>query len=88
MHYGVVQYANHFKVPGKKRFTWGTSEDGLFWAPILSDKGMPYIELQSGRFRTQGIVSFVDPHFFEEWDEWWHPIARARASCQIQDPLR
>ncbi|MGQ9479766.1 MAG: DUF5107 domain-containing protein, partial [Thermoproteota archaeon] len=76
MRYGVVQYANHFKVPGKKRFTWGTSEDGLFWAPLLSDKGIPYIELQSGRFRTQGIVGFVDPHFFEEWEEWWYPIAR------------
>ena len=75
-HYGVLQHANHFKVPGKKRFTWGTSEDGLFWTPILSDKGMPYIELQSGRFRTQGIVGIVDPHFFEEWDEWWYPIAK------------
>lgn len=74
-HYGVVQHANHFKVPGKKRFTWGTSEDGLFWAPILSDRGMPYIELQSGRFRTQGIVGFVDPFFFESWEEWWYPIS-------------
>ena len=75
-HYGVLQHANHFKVPGKKRFTWGTSEDGLFWTPILSDKGMPYIELQSGRFRTQGIVGLVDPHFFEEWEEWWYPVPK------------
>ncbi len=75
---GVVQYANHFQVPGKKRFTWGTSEDGLFWAPILSDKGIPYIELQSGRFRTQGIVEFIDPHFYEEWKEWWYPISKIR----------
>ncbi|MBO3803607.1 MAG: DUF5107 domain-containing protein [Candidatus Brockarchaeota archaeon] len=73
---GVVHYANHHVVPGKKRFTWGTSEDGLFWAPILSDKGVPYIELQSGRFRTQSIVEFIDPHFSEEWVEWWYPIAK------------
>jgi len=73
---GVVQYANHFQVPGKKRFTWGTSDDGLFWAPILSDKGIPYIELQSGRFRTQSIVEFIDPHFYEEWREWWYPISK------------
>ena len=78
MERGVVQYANHFQVPGKKRFTWGTSEDGLFWAPILSDKGIPYIELQSGKFRTQGIVEFIDPHFYEEWREWWYPIAKIR----------
>jgi hypothetical protein len=37
---------------GVKKF-----EDGLFWAPILSDKAIPYIELQSGRFRTQSIVN-------------------------------
>jgi tetratricopeptide (TPR) repeat protein len=76
MHYGVVQYANHFKIPGKKRFTWGTSEDGLFWAPILSDKGVPYIELQSGKYRTQSIVGFVDPHYFDEWEEWWYPVPK------------
>jgi len=74
-HYGVVQHANHFKVPGKKRFTWGTSEDGLFWASVLSDKGVPYIELQTGKYRTQQIVGFVDPHFYDEWREWWYPIA-------------
>lgn len=73
---GVAHYANHHIVPGKKRFTWGTSEDGLFWAPILSDRGIPYIELQSGRFRTQSIVEFIDPHFSEEWKEWWYPIAK------------
>ncbi|TLN12942.1 DUF5107 domain-containing protein, partial [bacterium] len=73
---GLVQYANHFVVPGKKRFTWGTSEDGRFWTPILSDKGMPYIELQSGRFRTQGIVEFIEPQFSEEWSERWYPIAK------------
>ncbi len=72
---GVVVHANHFRVPGKKRFTWGASDDGLFWAPILSDKGLPYVELQTGRFRTQDIVEFADPHLFEEWKEWWYPIA-------------
>jgi tetratricopeptide (TPR) repeat protein len=74
--YGLVQHANHFKVPGKKRFTWGTSEYGLLWAPILSDRGIPYIELQSGKYRTQSIVGFVDPHYFDEWEEWWYPIAK------------
>jgi hypothetical protein len=75
LRYGVVQHADHYKVPGKKRFTWGTSEDGLFWAPVLSDKGIPYIELQTGKYRTQGIVGSIDPHFYDEWREWWYPIA-------------
>jgi tetratricopeptide (TPR) repeat protein len=75
LRYGVVQHADHYRVPGKKRFTWGTSEDGLFWAPVLSDKGIPYIELQTGKYRTQGIVGSIDPHFYDEWREWWYPIA-------------
>lgn len=73
---GVVQYANHFKVTGKKRFTWGTGEDGLLWVPIFSDNGLPYIELQSGRFRTQGIIEFIKPHFLDKWQEFWYPIAK------------
>jgi len=73
---GVVQYANHFKVAGKKMFTWGTSGDGLFWVPVFSDDGFPYIELQSGRFRTQGIVEFIEPHFLDQWEEIWYPIAK------------
>lgn len=73
---GVVHHANHFQVLGKKRFTYGSCDEGLVHAPARSDKGIPYIELQSGRFRSQGIVEFIDPHFFEEWREWWYPIAK------------
>ena len=71
---GVVHVADHNIIPGKKFFTWGTSENGLFWKDILSDKGIPYIEIQSGRFLTQGIVEFVNPLAFESWTEYWYPV--------------
>jgi len=71
---GVVHHAAHNTVPGKKFFTWGTSDDGLFWNEVLSDKGLPYIEIQSGRFLTQGIVEFIEPLTFESWKEYWYPI--------------
>jgi tetratricopeptide (TPR) repeat protein len=71
---GVVHVADHNIVPGKKFFTWGTSESGLFWADLLSDRGIPYIEIQSGRFLTQGIVEFINPLTFEAWTEHWYPV--------------
>jgi len=71
---GVVHVADHNLVPGKKFWTWGVSEDGLFWKDLLSDKGIPYIEIQSGRFLTQGIVELIDPLRFESWTEFWYPV--------------
>jgi len=71
---GVVHVADHNIIPGKKFFTWGTSENGLFWKNLLSDRGIPYIEIQSGRFLTQGIVEFVNPLTFETWTEYWCPV--------------
>ncbi|MEM2434620.1 MAG: DUF5107 domain-containing protein [Candidatus Bathyarchaeia archaeon] len=71
---GLVHVANHNVVPGKKFWTWGVSEDGLFWRDMLSDKGIPYIEIQSGRFLTQGIVELANPLRFESWIEYWYPV--------------
>ncbi|MEM3546799.1 MAG: DUF5107 domain-containing protein [Candidatus Bathyarchaeia archaeon] len=71
---GLVHYADHNIIPGKKIFSWGLSEDGLFWKDLLSDKGIPYVEIQSGRFLTQGIVELIDPLNFESWEEYWYPV--------------
>ena len=71
---GVVHVADHNLVPGKKFFTWGVSEDGLFWKDLLSDKGISYIEMQSGRFLTQGIVELLNPLTSDSWIEYWYPI--------------
>ena len=71
---GVVHVADHNIIPGKKLFTWGTSKSGLFWKNLLSDRGIPYVEMQSGRFLTQGIVEFINPLTFETWTEYWYPV--------------
>ncbi|MEM1601951.1 MAG: DUF5107 domain-containing protein [Candidatus Bathyarchaeia archaeon] len=75
---GLVHVADHNIVPGKKFWTWGVSEDGLFWRDVLSDKGIPYIEIQSGRFLTQGIVELANPLSFESWTEYWYPVRGLR----------
>ena len=73
-HRGVIHYADHHMIPGKKIFTWGTSKDGLFWKDLLSDKSIPYIEIQSGRFLTMKMIEFIDPLAFDRWKEYWYPV--------------
>ncbi|GEM_PF-5600351 len=46
----------------------------MFWKDLLSDRGIPYVELQSGRFLTQGIVGLANPLSFESWTEYWYPV--------------
>ncbi|MBC7330482.1 DUF5107 domain-containing protein [bacterium] len=72
--FGVVHFANRFDAIGKKFFTWGSADDGLIWADILSDGDGPYCEIQSGRFKDQSTYDFLLPHFRESWRELWYPI--------------
>ncbi len=71
---GTVHFASRFDAVGKKFFTWGTADDGLIWAEILSDGDGPYCEIQSGRFKDQSTYDFLLPHSREKWREVWYPI--------------
>jgi len=72
--YGVLHYANRFEVQGRKLWTWGTSEHGTWWIKLLSDKGEPYCEIQSGRFVHQGVHRLMPPRAVETWNEAWFPV--------------
>ncbi|MBC7328148.1 DUF5107 domain-containing protein [bacterium] len=72
--FGTVHYASRFDAVGKKFFTWGSADDGLIWAEILSDEDGPYCEIQSGRFKDQSTYDFLLPHFRESWRELWYPV--------------
>lgn len=47
---GMLHVANHHIVPGKKQWTWGTSDFGRAWDRQLTDADGPYIELMCGAF--------------------------------------
>lgn len=47
---GMIHIANHHHVPGKKQWTWGTSDFGQAWDRQLTDEDGPYIELMCGAF--------------------------------------
>lgn len=59
---GMLHVANHHLVPGKKQWTWGTSEFGQAWDRQLTDADGPYIELMCGAFTdNQPDFSWIMP---------------------------
>lgn len=71
---GVVSYANHHQLPGKKAWTWGYGGFGTLHQADLTDDDGPYNEVQTGPLLTQGEVGRLDPCEAVEWQEWWYPI--------------
>ena len=71
---GVVSYANHQQVPGKKAWTWGQGGFGKMHQMDLTDDDGPYNEVQTGPLLTQGEVGRLDPSEAVEWQEWWYPV--------------
>ncbi|MCP5517872.1 MAG: DUF5107 domain-containing protein [Verrucomicrobiales bacterium] len=71
---GVVAYANHHQLPGKKAWTWGHGSYGTMHQMDLTDDDGPYNEVQTGPLLTQGEVGRLDPCEAVEWKEWWYPV--------------
>lgn len=71
---GIVQFADHGAVPGKKAWTWGQAEFGLVSQESLTDEDGPYIEVQSGPLATQSDYEFLEPRQQVAWEEWWYPV--------------
>ena len=74
---GIVSYADHHLVPGKKAWTWGEDDFGTVSQMALSDGGpidAPYIEVQSGPLLTQADYGFLNPHQQVAWREYWYPV--------------
>ena len=71
---GVVAYANHHQLPGKKAWTWGHGSYGTMHQMDLTDTDGPYNEVQTGPLLTQADVGRLDPCEAVSWQEWWYPI--------------
>jgi len=72
--HGIVAYANHFDLPGKKAWTWGRAGDGIAAQATLTDDGSLYNEVQTGPLVTQADYGLLQPHQTIEWTEWWYPV--------------
>ncbi len=71
---GVVQWADHRTLPGKKAWTWGEWDFGKVAQQNLTDEDGPYIEVQSGPLPTQSDYGMLGPRRRVAWQEWWYPV--------------
>ena len=71
---GLVQWADHRELSGKKAWTWGEWEFGRVAEEDLTDEDGPYIEVQSGPLPTQSDYGRLRPRQTVAWNEWWYPV--------------
>ncbi|MBN2653232.1 MAG: DUF5107 domain-containing protein [Spirochaetales bacterium] len=71
---GMLHVANHYVVPGKKQWTWGTSDFGQAWDRQLTDEDGPYIELMCGAFTdNQPDFSWLLPGEEKQFEQYFMP---------------
>ncbi len=69
---GTMTVADHNVVPGKKFFTWGTSN---LQYKLLTDDDGPYIELMVGAYSdNQPDYSWMQPYETRTWKQNWYPF--------------
>jgi len=74
---GVVHFASHHKVPGKKFWTWGVGENGKIWERVLTDSDGPYTELMVGSYSDdQPDYSWIQPYEVKVIKQYWYPIRK------------
>jgi tetratricopeptide (TPR) repeat protein len=72
---GVLHWADHHAVPGKKFFEWGNGPEGEAWSRILTDADGPYLELMAGAYSdNQPDYSWLRPGEVKTWKHFWYPI--------------
>ncbi len=71
---GVVAFADHRLLPGKKAWTWGRGQIGVLHQGAMSDGDGFYNEIQTGPLRTQADFGLIPPHGVVTWEEWWYPV--------------
>lgn len=72
---GVIHVADHHISPGKKLFTWGTSEFARAWERHLTDSDGPYAELMAGVYTdNQPDFSWLQPYETRTFSQFWYPF--------------
>ena len=74
--FGIAHWARQEELPGRKMFFWGRDEMGKLWQTKLTDDAGDYMEIQAGRFATQGDFDLLQPHESFEFTEYWIPIGK------------
>jgi tetratricopeptide (TPR) repeat protein len=70
--YGIIRYCPHTLAEGIKLWTWGT---GSRWTTEYSISQGSYNEIQGGRWPTQEMYGWLEPHQMDTWTEYWYPVS-------------
>ncbi len=73
---GVAHWAKQEEMPARKMFFWGADEMGERWQRMLTENAGDYLEIQAGRFATQGDFDLLMPHETVEMTEYWIPVGK------------
>ena len=72
---GIISFADHHFVSGKKFWTWGSGPRGHMWDHILTDEDGPYIELMVGAYSdNQPDYSWLQPYETKSFQMYWYPF--------------
>ncbi len=72
---GMVHFADHNIVRGKKLWTWGTAPSGRIWEKILTDGDAPYFEPQAGAYSdNQPDYHWILPGETKVFTHYWFPV--------------
>jgi len=72
---GMVHFADHNIVRGKKLWTWGTAPSGRIWEQILTDGDLPYFEPQAGGYSdNQPDLHWIMPGETKVFSHFWFPV--------------
>ncbi len=69
--YGIIRYSPQDFTEGIKLWTWGTDSR---WTVEYSMNQGPYGEIQGGRWPTQTMYGWLEPHQMDTWTEYWYPV--------------
>ena len=71
---GMLHIANHHVSPGKKQWTWGSSDFGRAWERNLTDEDGPYIEIMTGVYAdNQPDFSWLQPYEEKSFKQYFMP---------------
>lgn len=71
---GMVHFADHQIIRGKKLWTWGTAPAGRLWEKLLTDSDLPYFEPQAGAYSdNQPSLFWIQPGEKKIFSHFWFP---------------
>lgn len=72
---GIVSFANHHVVPGRKFWEWSNGPRGWMWTKIITETDGHHLELMTGAYSdNQPDYSWLQPYEAKVIKMYWYPL--------------